>query len=116
MATEIKTKEELTEFIKNDSKVVVLKLGAQWCAPCTAMKPAVIEFITETADWAVWGDIDVDAMEEGGYEDFQEDYEVEGLPYFMIFKGGEKVGTYMGSKVGGNGDNGMKDKVNEFKP
>ena len=115
MATELKTKEEFEAFIKNDSKVVAIKLGAPWCAPCTAMKPAVTEFITETADWCVWGDVDVDAMEEN-YEDFQEDHEVEGLPYFMIFKGGEKVGTYMGSKVGGNGDGGMKDKVNEFKP
>ena len=99
MSVELNKKAELEEFIKDDGKVAVWKLGAEWCAPCAAMKPDIEAFATENEAKVKIASVDVDAYEENNDDDIQEEYEVEGLPFFIIFKGGEKVETYMGSKT-----------------
>jgi thiol-disulfide isomerase/thioredoxin len=39
--TEIKTRNDFYEIINNNKNVVIIKLGAEWCPPCKAIKQNV---------------------------------------------------------------------------
>ena len=60
--TLISTKDEFQNIINNDTKIVVFKFSADWCAPCKKIEPIVDNFKetiidNENIDWY---DIDVD--------------------------------------------------------
>ena len=72
-----------TEVLGND-KVTVVDLWAEWCGPCKAMNPVIEDLATEFEGRAVVGKLNVDDNPE-----VPTNYNVRGIPTFLIFKGGE---------------------------
>ena len=74
------------EVLKSD-KPVLVDFNATWCPPCQAMHPIVEELADNYKVVAV----DIDDQEE-----LAEQYEVSGIPCFVVFKDGEEVDRRVG--------------------
>lgn len=72
-----------TEVLDSD-KVTLVDLWAEWCGPCKAMNPIIEELAQEFDGRAVVGKLNVDDNPEVAIN-----YNVRGIPTFLIFKGGE---------------------------
>jgi len=78
----VSTKKELEEVLtRDDEKVVIVKFGADWCAPCQAIAPAYAEVLEEFDPHVV----SITAGHDEAEELFEE-YEVTGMPTFLVFK------------------------------
>jgi len=78
----VSTKDELDELLtKECEKVVIAKFGADWCAPCQAIAPAYAEVLQEFEAHVVSVAVGRDDAEE-----LFEEYEVTGMPTFVLFK------------------------------
>ncbi len=78
----VSTKNDLDELLtKEAEKVVIVKFGAEWCAPCQAIAPAYAEVLQEFQEHVV----SVAAGHDDAEELFEE-YEVTGMPTFLVFK------------------------------
>lgn len=76
----------LNDFKKmiESPKPVLVDFHTVWCAPCRKMAPVVDEIEKEFANKAVVKRIDMDKSKEVGKE-----YEITGVPVFIIFMNGE---------------------------
>jgi thioredoxin 1 len=72
-----------TEVLKSD-KVTLIDLWAEWCGPCRQMTPVIDELYKEYEGRAVIGKLNVDDNPE-----VPTNYNVRGIPTFLVFKGGE---------------------------
>lgn len=78
----VSTKNELDELLTNEcEKVVIVKFGADWCAPCQAIAHAYAEVLQEFEAHVV-----AVAVGRDDAEDLFEEYEVTGMPTFVLFK------------------------------
>jgi thioredoxin 1 len=82
-----------TEVLGSD-KVTVIDLWAEWCGPCRMMTPVIEELSTEYAGRAVIGKLNVDENPE-----VPTNYNVRGIPTFLIFKGGELKEKVVGAQT-----------------
>lgn len=82
-----------TEVLGND-KVTLIDLWAEWCGPCRMMTPVIEELSTEYAGRAVIGKLNVDENPE-----VPTNYNVRGIPTFLIFKGGELKEKVVGAQT-----------------
>lgn len=82
------TKEKLEKEITSYDKVVV-KFGAEWCAPCKAMIP----ILKEVNDMGVKV-IDIDIEELG---DLASEFGVSSIPTIIYYQNGERLDTTIGS-------------------
>uniref|UniRef100_K3XAY0 Thioredoxin n=1 Tax=Globisporangium ultimum (strain ATCC 200006 / CBS 805.95 / DAOM BR144) TaxID=431595 RepID=K3XAY0_GLOUD len=94
-----------TEFnsaiqVQND-KVIVASFSAPWCGGCKTVAPHVAKLAEELKDTTF---LKVNA-DDDGLEEFCDEIEVDGFPSFRIYKNGELVDDYTGSKP---------EKVEEF--
>lgn len=71
------------EVLQSD-KVTLIDLWAEWCGPCRAMTPIVDDLSAEYNGRAVIGKLNVDHNPE-----VPTDYNVRGIPTFLLFKNGE---------------------------
>ena len=78
--------------VLESKKTVLVDVWAPWCAPCRGMEPTLNAISEETKDWAEI--VKVDASVEG---ELVQKLGVSGLPTFMIFKGGQLVGSSVGA-------------------
>lgn len=83
MAYEFSDASFQSEVLGNE-KLTVVDLWAQWCGPCLAMSPIVEQLATEYEGKAVIGKLNIDDNPET-----PTNYNVRGIPTFLIFKGGE---------------------------
>lgn len=78
----VSTKGELDELLtKEVEKVVIVKFGAGWCAPCQKIAPADAEVLQEFDEHVV--------SVAAGHDDAEElfdHHEVTGMPTFVLFK------------------------------
>ncbi len=81
------------EVIGND-KLTVIDLWAEWCGPCKMMTPVVEELSREYEGRAVIGKLNVDDNPEVPTQ-----FNVRGIPTFLIFKGGELKEKIVGAQT-----------------
>ena len=93
-----------TEVLGND-KVTLIDLWAEWCGPCRMMTPVIEELSTEYAGRAVIGKLNVDENPE-----VPTNYNVRGIPTFLIFKGGELKEKVVGAQT----KKFLQDKIEAF--
>jgi len=92
MAKEITDLDFDKEVLKSDIPVFV-DFWAPWCGPCKAMLP-VVEELSKEYD----GKIKVVKVNVDENIDAPGKYSVMSIPTFIIFKGGQPVKTFVGSK------------------
>ncbi len=78
------------EVLKSDVPVVV-DFWAEWCAPCRMMSPIVDEIGEEMAGQLKVVKLDTEANPETSMR-----YGITAIPTFMIYQGGEVVGSIVG--------------------
>ena len=71
------------EVLQSDT-VTLIDLWAEWCGPCRMMSPVVEDLANEYKDRAVVGKLNVDDNPE-----VPTNYNVRGIPTFLLFKNGE---------------------------
>ncbi|MFN0015667.1 MAG: thioredoxin [Saprospiraceae bacterium] len=81
-----------TEVLQSD-KVTLIDLWAEWCGPCRLMTPIVEELSDEYGDRALIGKLNVDDNPQ-----VPTDYNVRGIPTFLLFKNGELKGKIVGAQ------------------
>ncbi|PKL30925.1 thiol reductase thioredoxin [Candidatus Saccharibacteria bacterium HGW-Saccharibacteria-1] len=86
------TNSAFAKDVLESKKTVLLDVWAPWCAPCRGMEPTLNTISEETKDWAEI--VKVDASVE---EDLVQQLGVSGLPTFLVFKGGQMVGSSVGA-------------------
>lgn len=69
----------------------LLDFSAEWCPPCQAMKPIVSQIKQEMADQVEVEVIDIETDQERVRE-----FEIMGVPTFVLMKDGEEVGRRSG--------------------
>lgn len=89
------------EVIGKD-QVTVVDLWAEWCGPCKMMTPIIDELSTEYEGKAVIGKLNVDDNPEVPTQ-----YNVRGIPTFLIFKNGELKDKIVGATT----KQALKDKI-----
>lgn len=82
-----------SEVLESD-KVTVIDLWAEWCGPCRMMTPVIEELSKEYEGKAVVGKLNVDDNPE-----VPTNYNVRGIPTFLIFKGGELKEKVVGAQT-----------------
>ncbi|HMX40427.1 MAG TPA: thioredoxin [Saprospiraceae bacterium] len=78
----------------DSGKVTVVDLWAEWCGPCRMMTPVIEELAKEYEGRAVIGKLNVDDN-----PDVPTQYNVRGIPTFLIFKGGELKDKVVGAQT-----------------
>ncbi|MBL7827164.1 MAG: thioredoxin [Saprospiraceae bacterium] len=91
MAYEFNDSNFQTEVLESN-KVTLIDLWAEWCGPCKIMTPVVDELAVEFEGKAVIGKLNVDDNPE-----VPTNYNVRGIPTFLIFKNGELFDKVVGA-------------------
>ncbi|MBL7803331.1 MAG: thioredoxin [Saprospiraceae bacterium] len=82
-----------TEVLGSD-KLVLVDLWAEWCGPCKAMNPVIEDLASAYEGRAVIGKLNVDDNPE-----VPTNYNVRGIPTFLIFKNGELKDKVVGMQT-----------------
>ena len=85
------TDKDFKEFIKNQTKPVMVDFWATWCGPCRMQAPILYEIASELKEKAVFCKVDVDENESLAYE-----YKIASIPCIIVFKDGRPVEKTVG--------------------
>ena len=87
------TKENFDSEIKDPGSAALLDFYATWCGPCKTIAPIVEELASEYAGQGLKvGKVDID---ESG--DLATEFNIQGVPTLIFFKGGEEVDKLVGA-------------------
>lgn len=81
-----------SEVLKSDLPVLV-DFWATWCGPCKMTEPVVDEIAKEFAGKVKVGKVDVDQNPA-----LSQQFNVMSIPTFIVFKGGQPVGSLIGAQ------------------
>lgn len=73
-------------------RAVFLDFYASWCGPCRAMEPIVDRLALRFAGRAEFVKINIDQSNGAALQ-----YDVRGLPTFLLFAGGREIGRIVGA-------------------
>ncbi len=85
------TKENFTEILKSDKKVLI-DFYADWCGPCRMVSPLVDQIAEENPQYLV-AKVNVDEQPELSAE-----FNVSSIPMLVVMKNGEVIGTALGAR------------------
>ena len=89
---EVKITNENFESYKNGELPLVVDLWATWCGPCRAIAPIISELANEYDGKIVVGKCDVEEN-----DDIAMEFGVRNIPTILFFKGGQRVGKFVGA-------------------
>ena len=92
--TQFSDRNEFKNLIENHEGVVIVKFGAEWCAPCKAIKDYVHEKYSKLPDNIIVAELDID---EDGNDDVFTYLKSPKLPSFFSFVNGDKMDIYIGT-------------------
>jgi thiol-disulfide isomerase/thioredoxin len=75
------------QILENNPGLVIVKFGANWCAPCMRIKPSVDGFFASSPDSVVCCDIDIDKCYEL-YSYLKNKRMVRGVPSILCYRRG----------------------------
>ena len=81
-----------TEVLASE-KPIMVDFWAEWCGPCRAVSPILVQIASEHADKIDVVKLNVDDNPETAMK-----YQVTSIPTMKIFRGGEVVKTVIGAK------------------
>jgi thioredoxin 1 len=84
------TDSNFDETVKKN-KVVFVDFWANWCGPCRALAPTVVELAKEYSGEALIGKLDVDENPASA-----EKYQVFSIPTMIVFKDGKEAERLVG--------------------
>jgi thioredoxin 1 len=87
VVSEIPNREAFINLLKNNTGLIVIKLGAEWCGPCKQIKNAVHGFFASSPDEVICADIDVDKSFDF-YSFLKSKKMVNGIPVLLCYKKG----------------------------
>lgn len=85
------TKENFTEILKSDKKVLI-DFYADWCGPCRMVSPLVDQIAEENPQYLV-AKVNVDEQPELSAE-----FNVSSIPMLVVMKNGEVIDTALGAR------------------
>ena len=83
--------ENFEQEVLNADTLVVVDFWAEWCAPCKALKPILVELAKEYADQVKFTSLDTDANQA-----LARQYKVRAIPLLVFFKDGEEIHRLIG--------------------
>jgi thioredoxin 1 len=87
IVTELKSRETFLHLLQNNTGLIVIKLGAQWCGPCKTIKNIVHGFFATSPSDVICCDIDVDESFDF-YSYLKSKKMVNGIPVLLCYKKG----------------------------
>lgn len=87
-------------------KPVVVKLGADWCPPCRAMKPIIKELAKEQAGKVIFLDLDIEQQ-----RDLARRFKISLIPTIIFY---DKNGKFKAKKTGFMSKRELLEKIKEL--
>ena len=88
--SEILNREAFFHLLGNNTGLIIIKLGAEWCGPCKQIKHVVHAFFATSPPEVVCADIDVDQSFDF-YSFLKSKKMVNGIPVMLCFKKDNKT-------------------------
>lgn len=88
--SEIANRDAFFTLLQHNPGLIIIKLGAEWCGPCHAIKPAVHGFFASSPPEVVCADIDVDKSIDF-YSFLRSKKMVNGIPVLLCYKKGNST-------------------------
>ena len=85
VVSEIANREAFFTLLEHNPGLIIIKLGATWCAPCKRIKPVVDGFFVSSPDNVLCCDIDVDQSFDF-YSFLKSKKMVNGVPAILCYK------------------------------
>ena len=101
------TSSSFDETVKSSSTPILVDFWAEWCGPCKAIAPVLVELSTELAGKVTIAKLDVDA-----HGDIAQRFSVMSIPTLLIFNNGEVQKRLVGAKGKGQ----LLQELAEFLP
>lgn len=83
--TSITSEQQFDSFIKETSKVSVIKLDAPWCSACKYLHPLLVDAAKKGTEFA-FARVNIDELPQIGQH-----YKIVGIPTLLFFKDGQEL-------------------------
>ena len=91
--TVVVTDSSFADDVLNSDKLVLVDFWAEWCGPCRMVAPVLEEIASDHAETLTIAKLNVDENPATA-----RDFNVQGIPTLILFKGGEAVKQIVGAK------------------